>query len=547
MGIAALLLAGSNQRPLARTTLASHMTTMTDDRVSGPEETTVARPYAFLFDASADDVPKTALPFFSAAVLSALSEADPDGATRSQFRNGLPSLGQFAARTTAVHAAERSTGRTISYDMDTYKYVVWDWLDSLSEGWSTVDREKGEAIFWRRTEECVALTDLADPLRDEVDRRLHDTPGYVGAFAIDLGNPIHRGGFLDLLSRPAAILEGMVVQERTFEGDEHWALDGAAGFKPGGLVWQPYGWLAAEGPDQPGQQPLSPRGKQAVAALARKHGSTVEGRVIEAIDDAFRLGPARQAFDFKAVGGESDLLEAIMPEGKFTHYLFNPEHEKGGPKSSFFIDVLGIDPEDWRYLAAQFYQGLLMARPENLTLKDWGEGYGMRFNVQMRIRGRSGAEAVVRTGWMLKPGSLPSLSSAMPGDRNADVVDPGEPTILPPGPRTDESWATLWEWASAAGIRALEAVVPTPMYLVGYPPIAEGEMGSAAIRVRDARRGLARWLARSGIGHSDSYGGTVVFDENPGTSLERAVAWARAVALVLKLNGIEAEIEEYSS
>src|SRR5437870_1177577 len=205
MGIAALLLAGSNQRPLARTTLASHMTTMTDDRVSGPEETTVARPYAFLFDASADDVPKTALPFFSAAVLSALSEADPDGATRSQFRNGLPSLGQFAARTTAVHAAERSTGRTISYDMDTYKYVVWDWLDSLSEGWSTVDREKGEAIFWRRTEECVALTDLADPLRDEVDRRLHDTPGYVGAFAIDLGNPIHRGGFLDLLSRPAAI------------------------------------------------------------------------------------------------------------------------------------------------------------------------------------------------------------------------------------------------------------------------------------------------------------------------------------------------------
>ena len=188
-----------------------------------------------------------------------------------------------------------------------------------------------------------------------------------------------------------------------------------------------------------------------------------------------------------------------------------------------------------------------MAKPDDLELRDWDGGYGMRFNVQMRIRGREGAEGVVRTGWMLKPGSLPSLSSAVPGDRDADVVDPGEPPILPPGLRTDQSWAALWGWASAAGIRALEAVVPTPMYLVGYPPIPEGEMGSVAVRVRDARRGLARWLARSGIGQGDGYGGTVVFDENPGTSLERAVAWARAVALVLKLNGIEAEIEKYSS
>jgi hypothetical protein len=523
------------------------MGAMTDDLVSEQQERAAARAYAFLIDASADGVSEPALQFFSAAVLTALSSADPDGTTRSQFRNGLPSLSDFAARTTGVHAAERSTGRTVSYDMDTYKYVVWAWLDSLSEGWSTVDPEKGEAIFRRRTEECVTLTDLADHIRDEVDRRLHDTPGYVGAFAIDLGNPIHRGGFLDLLSHPAAISGGAVIQERTFEGEEDWDLEGAAEFKPGGLAWQPHGWLGLEGPEKPGKQPLSPRGERAVAALSRKHSSTVEGRVIEAIDDAFRFHSPRQAFDFKAVGGEGDIFEAIMPEGKFTHYLFNREHKEGGPKSAFFIDVVGIDPEDWRYLAAQFYQGLLRAEPDDLELRDWSDGYGMRFSVQMRIRGRSGIEAVVRTGWMLKPGSLPSLSSAMPGDRNAEVVDPGAPPILRPGPRTDESWATLWGWASAAGIRALEAVVPTPMYLVGYPPIPEGEMGSAAIRVRDARRGLARWLARSGIGQGDGYGGTVVFDENPGTSLERALAWARAVALVLKLNGIEAEIEQYSS
>lgn len=409
-----------------------------------------------------------------------------------------------------------------------------------------MDLEKDEEIFRRRTEECVSLTDLASSIRDKVDQQLRRTPGYVGAFAIDLGNPVHRAGFLDVLCYPAAILNGAVVQDRTIEGDEHWDLEGAAQFKPGGLLWQPYGWLALNGPSKPRKQPLSPRGERAIAALAQKQSSTVEARVIEAIDEAFRAR-APGEFKFEAVGSAGDLLEAIMPEGKFAHYLFNREHKDGGPKSAFFIEVLGIDPEDWRYLAAQFYRGLLMAKPDNLELREWEDGYGMRFNVQMRIRGRKGAEAVVRTGWMLKPGSLPSLSSAMPGDRDADVVDPGEPPILPPGPRTDKSWATLWRWASEAGVKAFNEVVPTPMYLVGYPPIPEGEMGSAAIRVRDARRGLARWLARSGIGDKDSYGGILVFDENPGTSVERAVAWARAVALVLKLNGIDAEIEKHST
>ena len=103
---------------------------MTDDPHLEEQERAAARAYAFLFDGSVEGVSDPALQFFSAAVLAALSSADPDGTTRSQFRNGLPSLSDFATRTTGVHAAERSSGRTVSYDMDTYKYVVWDWLDS---------------------------------------------------------------------------------------------------------------------------------------------------------------------------------------------------------------------------------------------------------------------------------------------------------------------------------------------------------------------------------------------------------------------------------
>lgn len=145
------------------------------------------------------------------------------------------------------------------------------------------------------------------------------------------------------------------------------------------------------------------------------------------------------------------------------------------------------------------------------------------------------------------PGALPSLSTAFPGNRDAEAVEPGDVPILPPGARTDADWAHVWQWASAVGERAAEVFVLTPMYLVGMVPIAEGEVGSAQVRVPDARRDLARWLSRHRLGQRDGYRGTVVVSPIPSQSFDRAVAWARAVALTLRLNGIEAEVETFQN
>lgn len=120
--------------------------------------------------------------------------------------------------------------------------------------------------------------------------------------------------------------------------------------------------------------------------------------------------------------GDRDVLEALMPDSKFTGYLFCREHKRGSSKSTFSIDVLGIEPDDWRYLAAQFYYGLLAAEPDKLEFREWDAGYGIRFNVDIRVRGRTGRSAVVCTGWMIKPCSLPSLSSAMHGDPAAGLA-----------------------------------------------------------------------------------------------------------------------------
>lgn len=502
---------------------------------------------AFLFDGSVEGLPDPQLAYFTSEVLAALGTADPSGRTRSQFRVGLPTLSGFAERTTGVHGFERGSGRTVSHDKDIYKYVIWEWLDSMEADWHSVDRQSGLDIFRLHTGECVALSAIDSDIRDAIDISLRAIPGYVGAFVIDPGNPVHRGGFFDNLIYAAAIEGGTIVQELSYEGEQDWPLEGSATFKPGGPVWQPSGWLASSGPEGLPRGSVSERGKKAAEGVARKQAGTVEQRVLEEMSRAFFLNAGRKTFEFKAVAESSDILQAIMPEGKFTKYLFDRASKDGKSKAAFLIDDLGIDPEDWRYLAAQFYSGLLIAEPNAVKLNEWKTGYGARFDVPMRIRNRAGKTAVIVTGWNMNPGALPSLSTAYPGPRDAEAIEPGEPPILPPGARGDAEWSQLWGWATAAGVQAGESHVPTPMFLSGIAAISEGECGTALVRVFDARRGLARWLKREGLGDTDGYGGVVAFSPIPSQSIDRAKVWAQTVASILRLNGIEADVQSFDS
>ena len=509
------------------------------------DEVSRRRAYAFLFDGSVEGLPDPQLAYFTGEVLSALGSVDPSGRTHSQFRVGMPILSSFSQRTTGVRRFEQGIGRTVSHDTDTYKYVISEWIDSLDDGWHSIDREMGLEIFRLHTGECVAFSALDDEIRDSINRSLKSVPGYVGAFEIDPGNPVHRSGFFEKLIFAAAIENGAVMQELSYEGDADWPLDGSAAFQPNGTVWKPHGWLASSGPGGLPRSAVSKRGAKVSAGVAVKQAPNVEERVLKAIIGEFFTSTTCKTFDFKAIAEPTDILQAIMPEGKFTKYLFNRTHKEGGSKAVFFIDELGIDPQDWRYLAAQFYFGLLMAKPESVRLNEWDTGYGARFDVPMRIRNRAGQTATIVTGWNMNPGALPSLSTAFPGPRDAEMVEPGDPPILPPGPRADADWSKLWNWANTEGIRAGNSSIPTPMFITGFGPISEGEIGSAHVRVFDARRALARWLKQQGLGYRDSYGGTVVRSPIQSQSLDRANAWARTVASILRLNDIKVSVQSF--
>ena len=159
---------------------------------------------------------------------------------------------------------------------------------------------------------------------------------------------------------------------------------------------------------------------------------------------------------------------------------------------------------------------------------------------------RKGKSGVLRTGWMLAPGEIPSLSTAVP-DRSEHAIKPPIPAVLRPEKTGNGWWEKLFVLADECGRNAHDAVLPTPMVLEEFEVIEEGECGFSYIVVKDARKGFARWLINTGRGERFYRGGAAIHSSSRSQSVERAEAYALSFARVLALNGVPSEVETYYS
>jgi len=496
----------------------------------------------FLLDSAVDGVPDHALNYFTGALLSAISAADPQGTIVVQVCGGLPMISGFAEKMTSVHQEGRGSGHTISYDMEVYKTLIWDMADATASGWRSIDIEAMMDVLRRRDCEVLAVSDFPDAIRDAVDAALRKLPGYVGAFALDAGNPIQRHSFYDHLLDLGWIQNGTVLQETTYEGDHFDALNGAVDFKPGGLLWKPHFWAYEPEAPKLAKVAISERGQISLDRLNAKRSNSVEERVFRGLDGARWSDKNGGEYAFEAAAQGRDILQAVMPDGKFTKYLFDRDHKDGGGKAKFFIETLGFDPDDWRFLAAQFYDGLLLSEPRDLEVKHWEQDFGAKFNVYVRVRSRTGAAAIVRTGWMLRPGQLPQLVTAFPDQDQATVVEPPAPPIVAPSAHADAFNAELFGLAFAAGLQAHDATQPTPLFLKDYDVVEEGESGNASIVIRDTLGGFGRWARQNEKGQIVEGEGLHIPAPSKSQSIDRNEASARAFARVLALNGVAASI-----
>ncbi|MBX9574296.1 MAG: hypothetical protein K2X07_01505 [Caulobacteraceae bacterium] len=493
----------------------------------------------FLFD-RALEVPKERQGLeLDPGFLKALSAADPGGRTRSLVCRGDALLSELATKVTAVTGDGRRSGYTHSYDMELYRTLVWDFADALSGQWHSVDLETFPVRFANRSIHCISVPTLPADLKQPIDASLQETMAYLGAIEFDLGNPVQRAVFLELLIEDSVIAGGEVIMELDWDESQNSIFEGSESFSPRGARWVPYGELKALRPPVPDIE-LSARGEITQQRYEGKRRFSLQERVAAGLARGPRPAGASK-FEILVTEDPSNPLEANLPEAKFIRYLLNPNHPKGGSKAKFFSDVLGIRQQDWRYLAAQFHEGLRSANLDDLGVKHFESGFGISFNATLPILGLNGATAQVETNWIFEPGQQPRLSTAFPAQR--DQREGEAPPIVPSSIVGAERWAAIHELATAAGIHAAHKTVPTPMKVVGFGIEMEGACGFAWVRVPDARRGFARWALEQGHANRHYRSGAQIFAHVGSQSIDRAKAYATAFAAVLRHNGVECEVE----
>ena len=98
----------------------------------------------------------------------------------------------------------------------------------------------------------------------------------------------------------------------------------------------------------------------------------------------------------------SDIAESIaIDPRKLTHYALDPDSPHGRHKAVLFEESLGFTKENHSILICQLKAGAMEAE---ITFHS-EDRFGRRYTADIPVEGTEGRHAVVRTGWIMPPGS----------------------------------------------------------------------------------------------------------------------------------------------
>ncbi len=99
---------------------------------------------------------------------------------------------------------------------------------------------------------------------------------------------------------------------------------------------------------------------------------------------------------------------AVLPEPKFTKYLFDENSKNGYPKGKAFTSRLGYSADNWQELQEALKQGAVKY-PAVFTEN---AGFGNKYEQKMILYGLKDTPANVIVGWILKSDNTLALTSA---------------------------------------------------------------------------------------------------------------------------------------
>lgn len=98
----------------------------------------------------------------------------------------------------------------------------------------------------------------------------------------------------------------------------------------------------------------------------------------------------------------------ILPEGKFTKYLFDGEHTNGLAKGRAISSRLGYSIENWQ----EFRDAIQKGAVKYPAVKKESDGHGQRYEQKMVLMGLKNNPANVVVGWIQRPNGEVNMTSA---------------------------------------------------------------------------------------------------------------------------------------
>lgn len=278
-------------------------------------------------------------------------------------------IASFSYKTSAISATPKqqkssggakcsSSGTTEQADMALYATLVGDFVGTCLERWNTFDSNK----FWEYVANhklySLCVPGLPTGFTAPIDARCRAQTCYIGAVAPDLGNPLHRQLFMEMMFKDAFIQGGNVTVRADFDGNYAGSFGGANAFSKSGMITMPYEEFEAACPPLGLPASFSARGLITQMRMQGRIAPDVHQKIASAVMDSSIVKHASQAFEWDLSKLPDSPDEVEVQARKLTHYLLDPEHEDGKSKAAFFAQVLGITHGHWSFLLTQLIDGL---------------------------------------------------------------------------------------------------------------------------------------------------------------------------------------------
>lgn len=298
---------------------------------------------------------------------------------------------------------EASVSFTTGVNMDLYKTIFSDYLDSFSFNWHTTDNDSLYLNMANHNTYAIYLPTLPKKIAQCTHKILSNFPAYYGAIKVDLGNPVHIATFPNMLINNSFVKHGSIYIEKDREDIPCIFLSDEEEIKSRTKCLYEEDFYRNMPP-------------AAVLKSLSKRGAVTRNKVSEKKIDSHYQNLARSLYAMTTedpngpefVFDVPNAFESVeIDKDKLYKYALNIDHPVGGPKAKNFKKVLGLISDDWEYLKSEIENGIAKAP----LYKTYVSNFGIQYYALLPVTGKNGNTALVLTAWIIKENGNAFLTS----------------------------------------------------------------------------------------------------------------------------------------